>query len=152
MMFVSWLNQEKEPLFNIMDSFSKYHSKLHLSQIILFFERHGISFTKTMIQNYVRIGLLPPLYEKRYYVKEHVILLFFIDSLKSILSLEELKLIFVDVDDLENLYEMFVSLSKSDDIATDINNFPISEKTKKILFLILYYRNASITKNLINNL
>ena len=152
MTFISWLNVEKESLVNIVDSFSKYHSKLHLSQVILFFERNGIFLTKTMIQNYVRIGILPPLYEKRYYIKEHIILLFFINSLKSILSLDELKLIFKNIDDLEIFYEIFIKLLKSSEMIKDINNLQISEKFKKALFLILYYRKASITKNLINNL
>ncbi|MCL1924360.1 MAG: DUF1836 domain-containing protein [Defluviitaleaceae bacterium] len=150
--FVTWLKIEKEPIINIMDSFSKYHSKLYLSQVILFFERHNIKFTKTMIQNYVRIGLLNPLSEKRYYVKEHIIMLFFIASLKSILSLDELKILFENIDDLENLYMLFIRLSNSEQIENDINTLDISENLKKTLFLIIYYRTASISKNLINRL
>lgn len=147
--FITWLKgiEEKESTINLIDSFSKYHSKLYLNQVVIFFERLGISFTKTMIQNYVKIGLLMPLHEKRYYIKEHIIMLFFISSLKNILSLEDMKIIFKEIDDIENLYNLFLS--------TDIESIKylnIPEHIKKVLFLILYYRNASITKNLINNL
>jgi len=34
--------------------------ELTISQVVKFFERQGRSFTKTMIQNYVRVGVLPP--------------------------------------------------------------------------------------------
>lgn len=67
--------------------------ELTISQVVKFFEKQGKSFTKTMIQNYVRVGVLPPPIDKRYYTKNHLILLTLINSLKSIYSLEEIKTI-----------------------------------------------------------
>lgn len=67
--------------------------ELTISQVVKFFEKQGKSFTKTMIQNYVRVGVLPPPLEKRYYTRNHLILLTLIDSLKNVYSLEEIKMI-----------------------------------------------------------
>ena len=149
MNYAEWLNTkyEKESTINMLDSFSKYHSKLYLNQVVVFFERLGIIFTKTMIQNYVKIGLLMPLHEKRYYVKEHIIMLFFIASLKNILSLEEMKTIFSKVEDIEIIYNLCL-----DNNIQSIETLSIPEHIKKVLFLIIYYKEASLTKNLINNL
>ncbi len=67
--------------------------ELTISQVVKFFERQGRNFTKTMIQNYVRVGVLPPPVDKRYYTKDHLVLLTLIDNLKSIYSLDEIKLV-----------------------------------------------------------
>ncbi len=65
--------------------------ELTISQVVKFFERQGRSFSKTMIQNYLRVGILPPPKDKRYYTRNHLILLALIDDLKSVYSLEEIK-------------------------------------------------------------
>ena len=92
-----------------------YSDKISLSQVVLFFGRLGVTFTKTMIQNYVRVGLLPPLIEKRYYGKKHIVFLALISSLKDIYSLDEIKSIFgilKNIDDqlVQELYSTYITL------------------------------------------
>ncbi|GHU58362.1 hypothetical protein AGMMS49975_24880 [Clostridia bacterium] len=64
--------------------------KMIISNTILFFSRFEIEFTKTMIQNYTRIGLLPKLSANRYYTRKHLVILYLINSLKTAYSLEEI--------------------------------------------------------------
>lgn len=79
---------------NPLDNIHNYNDKMTISQVVRFFERQDIHFTKTMIQNYVRHSVIPPPHEKRYYTKEHLIMLVIIDSVKEVYSLEEIKNIF----------------------------------------------------------
>lgn len=79
--------------------------ELTISQVVKFFERQGRSFTKTMIQNYVRVGVLPPPVEKRYYTKNHLVLLTLIDYLKAIYSLEEIKAVLLPIRNNPELFE-----------------------------------------------
>jgi hypothetical protein len=106
-----------------------------ISQVVRFFERHGLSFTKTMIQNYVRVGIIPPPVDKRYYHKKHLILLTMIDSLKGIFSLEEIGYLFRpimkdvetfddDIIDMSVVYTKFCSLYE-DYITENLVNLPI---------------------------
>jgi DNA-binding transcriptional MerR regulator len=59
-----------------------------------------------MIQNYIRVGVLPPPIEKRYYTKDHLVLLTLIDNLKSIYSLEEIKSLFEPIRNDPNFLKM----------------------------------------------
>lgn len=99
--------------------------ELTISQVVKFFERQGRSFTKTMIQNYVRVGVLPPPVEKRYYTKNHLVLLTLIDNLKAIYSLDEIKTVLMPIRNDPDLFE--------DDIikATDVyrNYLAMRKKT-----------------------
>lgn len=79
--------------------------ELTISQVVKFFEKQGKSFTKTMIQNYVRVGVLPPPLEKRYYTRNHLILLTLIDSLKNVYSLEEIKTILSPVRNNPDIFD-----------------------------------------------
>jgi DNA-binding transcriptional MerR regulator len=79
--------------------------ELTISQVVKFFERQGRSFTKTMIQNYVRVGVLPPPLEKRYYTKNHLVLLTLIDNLKVIYSLEEIKTVLAPIRNNPNIFD-----------------------------------------------
>lgn len=79
--------------------------ELTISQVVKFFERQGRSFTKTMIQNYVRVGVLPPPIDKRYYTKDHLVLLTLIDSLKAIYSLEEIKAVLAPIRNNPEIFE-----------------------------------------------
>ena len=74
-----------------LEGIALYDGEMTISQVVRFFERQGIAFTKTMIQNYVRVGVMPPPVDKRYYVKEHLILLALIHRLKEIYSLEDIR-------------------------------------------------------------
>ena len=79
--------------------------ELTISQVVKFFERQGKEFTKTMIQNYVRVGVLPPPVDKRYYTKNHLVLLTLIDNLKSVYSLEEIRTVLGPVRNNPELFE-----------------------------------------------
>lgn len=79
--------------------------ELTISQVVKFFERQGRSFTKTMIQNYVRVGVLPPPVDKRHYTKNHLVLLALIDQLKSVYSLEEIKTVLAPVRNNPDIFD-----------------------------------------------
>jgi hypothetical protein len=74
-----------------------FNDEMTISQVVRFLNKQGRSFTKTMIQNYVRVGVLPPPIEKRYYTKNHLVLLILIDSLKSIYSLDEIRTVLAPI-------------------------------------------------------
>lgn len=79
--------------------------ELSISQVVKFFERQGRNFTKTMIQNYVRVGVLPPPIDKRYYTKDHLVLLTLIDSLKAIYSLDEIKQVLAPIRNNPDVFD-----------------------------------------------
>lgn len=79
--------------------------ELTISQVVKFFEKQGRNFTKTMIQNYVRVGVLPPPIDKRYYTNNHLVLLTLIDNLKAIYSLEEIKRVLEPIRNNPDLFE-----------------------------------------------
>lgn len=79
-------------------------------------------FTKTMINNYTKLGLLMPPENKKY-TQEHMILLTLIYNLKNILSINDIKSLFAPVlnnittrdDDimlLDDIYAAFLDLNK----------------------------------------
>jgi DNA-binding transcriptional MerR regulator len=76
---------------NPLKDIDNYNNLFTISKVVVFFERQQISFTKTMIQNYVKIELLPPPKDKRYYTRQHLMLLVIIDLLKNVYSLDEIK-------------------------------------------------------------
>lgn len=95
-------NMSKDSLLSLADKIinnddqvkiATLSDELTISQVVKFFDKQGRSFTKTMIQNYVRVGVIPPPIDKRYYTRNHLILLTLINNLKSIYSLEEIKTI-----------------------------------------------------------
>ncbi len=79
-------------------------------------------FTKTMINNYTKLGLLMPPDNKKY-TREHMILLTLIYNLKSILSINDIKSLFIpvlndiarrddDIMSLEDIYSTFLELNR----------------------------------------
>lgn len=68
-----------------------FNEEMTISQVVKFFEKNGYIFTKTMIQNYIRIGVLPSPVNKRNYTKNHLLLLALIYRLKTVFSLDEIK-------------------------------------------------------------
>jgi len=101
-----------------------FNEEMTISQMVRFFNRRGLEFTKTMIQNYVRIGLLPPPVDKRFYTAQHMLLLNLIHSLKSVYSLEDIKKLFCpilkdlatfddDVMDIPAIYDIYAELYKT---------------------------------------
>jgi DNA-binding transcriptional MerR regulator len=79
--------------------------ELTISQVVKFFQRQGKSFTKTMIQNYVRVGVLPPPVDKRYYTKDHLILLTLIDNFKAIYSLDDIKSVLTPIRNNPDVFD-----------------------------------------------
>jgi len=77
-----------------MVEIKNYSKTMTISQVVVFFDRIDIHFTKTMIQNYVRIGLLPPPSDKRHYGHGHLHLLWLIHFFKENFSLEEIRGLF----------------------------------------------------------
>jgi len=90
---------------DVLTNIGQYNDEMTISQVVRFFERHGLEFTKTMIQNYIRVGVMPPPVEKRYYVKDHLILLTLIHHLKEIYSLEDIKRLIQPVARDENTFD-----------------------------------------------
>ncbi|MGL4344293.1 MAG: DUF1836 domain-containing protein [Cellulosilyticaceae bacterium] len=81
------------------------NEEMTISQVIKFFVKYDLQFTKTMIQNYIRIGLLPGPVQKRYYTENHLMLLFLIYHLKEGFSLEEIKKVFAPILKDESTFE-----------------------------------------------
>lgn len=98
-----------------LNDLKTFNDEMTISQVVRFFEKQGKQFTKTMIQNYVRIGLVPPPIEKRYYSKNHLILLSLVDQLKEVYSLDDIKKVFAPIlrdtstfdDDIINISEVY---------------------------------------------
>lgn len=105
---------DKKTLLNLADEIinrddqvkiATLSDELTISQVVKFFEKQSRKFTKTMIQNYVRVGLLPPPHERRYYTKNHLILLTLIDNLKNIYSLDEIKSVLAPIRNNPEIFE-----------------------------------------------
>ncbi len=98
-------------MYNPLKDLHNYNSEMSISQVIKFFEKQGLTFTKTMIQNYVRIGAIPPPVDKRIYRKEHLMMLVLLDSLKNVFSLDEIKITFepfFDTDKIKYVYDKYM--------------------------------------------
>lgn len=102
--------------------------------------------TKTMINNYTKAGLLMPPVNKRYY-KEHIILLILIYYLKNILSISDIRSLFLpvlnnictrddDIIPLDEIYSTFLELKNNEleeFYPEFINKFRlIQDKTEKL--------------------
>ncbi|MCL2593857.1 MAG: DUF1836 domain-containing protein, partial [Defluviitaleaceae bacterium] len=98
---------------DILKNIENYTEEMTISQVIAFFERNRIYFTKTMIQNYVRVSVLSPLHNKRYYKKEHLCQLVMINDLKDIYSLEEIRACFDSYTSVEDAYNEYIKLYKN---------------------------------------
>jgi len=94
---------KKDPLTDLRF----YSDTFTISQVVKYFEKQGLAFTKTMIQNYIRVGVLPAPDDKRYYVKRHLMLLTLVDALKDIYSLDEIKKIFGTLETAETIESFY---------------------------------------------
>ena len=119
---------------NILTNINNYNNEMSISQVIRFFDTFGMSFTKTMIQNYIRVGVLPAPVRKRYYVKSHLMLLAMIYELKEIYSLPE----------IEMLFESHISLDNENELVAFYNEYlalfdqhNTSSKSAKMLSLMI---------------
>jgi len=121
------------PDSSIITILKAYSDKLTISQIMVFFERQGMAVTKTTVQNYIRVGVLPPP-DKRRYTKNHVLLILLIGYLKTVYSLDEIKTILDPVlaasadgaINIEETYENFCAsyANKSDALSEALANAP----------------------------
>ena len=106
---------------DVLENIGQYNDEMTISQVVRFFERHGLEFTKTMIQNYVRVGVMPPPIDKRYYVKDHLILLTLIHHLKEIYSLDDIKRLLHPVaKDIDTFEDDMIDMSAMYDIYTEL--------------------------------
>jgi DNA-binding transcriptional MerR regulator len=106
------------------------------------------TFTKAMINNYTKAGLLNPPNNKKYN-REHIILLLLINQLKQVLSINDIKTLYQpilqnmdketisdNIISIEDIYETFLELKDNEYSTAGIdfeNKFKIiKEETKKI--------------------
>ena len=122
---------------------------LYMDQMLTFLDSKLVSFkrveddkllTKTMVNNYAKIGLIPKPIKKKY-DKYHLILLILIFNLKNVLSISDIQSLFIpilnnidtpddDVIPLEEIYSAFLEL-KQDEYEEFTNTF--NEKHKTIM-------------------
>jgi len=100
-------------MINVLQQLHNYNHHMSVSQLVTFFERHGMHFTKTMIQHYLKIGLLSPPEGRRYDTQVHVIQLTWIGLLKEFYGLEDIRQMFLSVNydpqRLTTLYENYLA-------------------------------------------
>jgi len=76
-----------DPLIDI----NNYSPSLTISQLIKFCEKKGFLVTKGMIQNYIRVGLLPNPVNKRFYTHKHIAALIIVCLTKPVYEIESIK-------------------------------------------------------------
>lgn len=91
--------ESDEQTDDVFKDIANFKENLSISKVIKFFEKRDIYFTKTMIQNYNRINAIPKLFENRYYTRDHLVYLYFINLLKNTFSIEEITIV------LDRIYE-----------------------------------------------
>jgi DNA-binding transcriptional MerR regulator len=88
-----------DPLHDIQH----YGKNLTITQVIKFFEKININITRPMIQNYIRMNLLPNPVNKRFYTHKHLAALVIIDYLKSVFEINDIKAALLPYMDREGL-------------------------------------------------
>lgn len=107
-----WLEKSREPLlpaWSELPSIPLYMDQvlLYLREVLSFFETDGAPLlTNTMVNNYVKAGVLPHP-EKKKYSRAHLGALLMICMLKPVLSLKEIQQIFGEQPLCEEVYEQF---------------------------------------------
>lgn len=108
----SWLNTSREPLlptWSELPSIPLYMDQvmLYLSEVLAFFETDGAPLlTSSMVNNYVKAGVLPHP-EKKKYSRAHLGALLMICMLKPVLSLKEIQQLMGETPVTEDVYEQF---------------------------------------------
>ena len=88
---------------DILQDVHQYSHQLTISKVIIFFERKGVVLTRSMIQNYVRDGLLKPPLNKRYYTHKHLAALTLIIALKTVYEMNHIKAVLTPLMDEEGI-------------------------------------------------
>jgi DNA-binding transcriptional MerR regulator len=115
-------NKMEPPLLDVADI---PKIDLYMEQVTTFFnEAMGVDagdedlvLTKTMINNYAKAGILPPISKKRY-TRAHMITLMYIVLTKQVLSIREIKQMMSlvgdphDTDKLEQMYTIFCEITE----------------------------------------
>ena len=100
---------------DILNDIHQYNHQLTISQVVTLFERKGFIITKSMIQNYVRDGLLPPPLNKRHYTHKHLTVLALVTQLKTVYELADIKSALSPLMDSEGIslemYKEFIQKS-----------------------------------------
>lgn len=128
-----------DQVLNIFDKFFPYNEQEQ-------------ALTKTMINNYVKAGIIKPAIKKKYN-KEHILMIIIICMLKREISLTEIKDAFDDFDNYEKIYKGFLRKKENlnkltlDFLSNDIESFNKEEDrdtTEKMMdvLLLCYYSNV----------
>ena len=88
---------------DILQGIHQYSTQLAISNVVKFFDQRGVTVTKSMIQNYVRDGLLPPPVNKRYYTHKHLAALALIDALKTVYEMTVIRAVLKPLMDEEGI-------------------------------------------------
>lgn len=103
-----------------------------------------IYFTKTMIQNYNRVNVLPELIDGRYYSRVHLVYLYYINLLKSDFQLKDIKNILDSLNTDENMLDVHEKILNMKNIALEyrknyiknIENITQNEHEKTLLLML----------------
>ena len=89
-----------------------YNDSLTISQVVKYFERQGVMFTKPMIQYYVREGIIPPPEGRRRYSRLHLLMLAILEQVKSVCNLEDIAAALSGLPPGDSLIKQFRSLAE----------------------------------------
>ena len=78
-------------MFDPLSDIGQYSKKMTIAQVVKFFIKKEIGITRAMVQNYIRIGIIPPPLEKRFYTHKHLAALVLVDYLKTVFDMSEIK-------------------------------------------------------------
>jgi DNA-binding transcriptional MerR regulator len=78
-------------MYDILSDIRQYNTALTISQLMKFCEKKGLAITRPMVQNYIRMGLLPPPVDRRFYTHSHIAALTIIEHLKNVYEIDEIK-------------------------------------------------------------
>ena len=98
---------------DVLSDIEQYSEHMTISNVITYFSRKGIIITKSMIQNHVRDGLLPPPVNKRHYTHKHITSLALITVLKNVYEMTVIKSVLAPLTDSEgipiHIYRTFIN-------------------------------------------
>lgn len=113
---------------------------LYMEQVLSFLEQEMDGslrskeepvFTKTMVNNYTKEGILPRPQKKKYN-KTHIIMLAYIFMLKQILSIQDIKTFFTLLEDKEQLEPLYrITCEMADDYRREYSDF-VAQRIEKI--------------------
>lgn len=98
-------------MYDPLQDIHHYSETLTMSQVVKFCEKKELDLSRSMIQNYIRDGLLPPPLSKRYYTHKHLAALVMIDYLKNVFGMSDIREVLAPLMDEEGLpLETYVQL------------------------------------------